>query len=329
MKKEAIEEGLQLVQLQEGETVTDFFLIREREIKQASNGSDYANFMLERNLDVIPARLWDVTAEQKEKLKSKALVKVEGTVLVYRGRVQLSIQRIRLATEEDQVNVSELISRKGVQREALWHELRLMMEELQSETLRAIVKQLFSSRLLRERLTTIPASKSYHHTYYAGLLHHIVHVTQAALQLLPLYPKVNKDIVVATCLLHDLGKTEVFTEAVAPDYSTTGELMGHIILGLELVQNAAKEAGVPSHNDELIGLKHCIASQFGEVNQGFGSAVSPKTAEAIFFQHVKQMNTMLHAFEVMQERTTEAWTYSPMFKRRMYTKGNDHSSKEG
>ncbi len=317
------------MQLQEGETITDFFLIKEREIKQASNGSDYANFMLERNLEVIPARLWDVTAEQKEKLTRKAIVKVEGSVLTYRGKLQLTIQRIRLATEEDQVNVSELISRKGVQREALWQELRFMMEEVQSETLRAIMKQLFSKRVLRERLTTIPASKSYHHTYYAGLLDHIVHVTQAALQLLPLYPKVNKDIVVTTCLVHDLGKTEVFTEAVAPEYSTTGELMGHITLGLELVHDAAKEAGISSHHDELIGLKHCIASQFGEVSQGFGSTASPKTAEAIFFQHVKQMNTMLHAFEIMQERTTETWTYSPMFKRRMYTKGNDHCSKEG
>ncbi|MFC0473252.1 3'-5' exoribonuclease YhaM family protein [Halalkalibacter kiskunsagensis] len=318
-----------MLQLQEGEMVTEFFLIKEREIKQASNGSDYANFLLERNLEVIPAKLWDITAEQKEKLKRKAIVKVEGSVLTYRGKLQLTIQRIRVATEEDQVNVSELISRKGVQREVLWHELRLMMEEVQSETLRAIMKQLFSRRILRERLTTIPASKSYHHTYYAGLLDHIVHVTQSALQLLPLYPKVSKDIVVTTCLVHDLGKTEVFTEAVAPEYSTTGELMGHIALGLELVYDAAKEAGIPSHNDELIGLKHCIASQFGEVSQGFGSTASPKTAEAIFFQHIKQMNTMLHAFEMVQERTTEAWTYSPMFKRKMYTKEHDHGNEEG
>ncbi len=203
------------------------------------------------------------------------------------------------------------------------------MEEVQSEVLRAIMKQLFSQRTIRERLTTIPASKTYHHTYYAGLLDHIVHVTQSAYQLLPLYPHVNKDIVLATCLLHDIGKTQVFTEAVAPDYTIAGELMGHIALGLELVHDAAREAGISSGDSELLALKHCIASQFGDVDQGLGSAMSPKTAEAIFFQHIKQMNTMLHAFEMMQERSKEPWTYSPMFKRKMYTHKMESSRKEG
>lgn len=303
----------------EGEMITDFFLIRERELKQATNGSDYANFLLERNLELVPARLWDVTAEQRSLFQRKSVVKIEGTMTSYRGQKQVNIQRIRLATDEDQVNVSELISRQGVIREELWHDLRIMMEEVQSEVLRAIIKQLYGQRPIRERLTTIPASKKDHHTYYAGLLDHIVQVTQSSYQLLPLYPTVNRDIVLTTCLLHDLGKTQVFTEAVAPDYTTSGELMGPVTLGLELVHDAAKEAGISSDNAELLALKHCIASQSGEVNQGFGSSVSPKTAEAIFFYHVKQMNIKLHAFEIMQERSQEPWTYSPMFKRKMYT----------
>ncbi|WP_332634422.1 3'-5' exoribonuclease YhaM family protein [Halalkalibacter flavus] len=318
-----------MLQLHEGETITTFFLIKEREIKQASNGSDYANFKLERNLEVIPARLWNITADQIDQLQRKAIVKVEGTVVNYREKLHLTIQRIRLATEADQINVSELISKKGVHREVLWHELRLMMEEIESETMRQIIKQLFSRKALRERLTTIPASKNYHHTYYAGLLDHIVHVTQSALQLLPLYPKINKSVVITTCLIHDLGKTEVFTDAVAPDYSTAGEFLGHITLSLELVQDAAREAGISRENDELLALKHCIASQYGEVSQGFGSTASPKTAEAIFFQHIKQMNATLQAFEMVQEKANEQWVYSPMLKRKLYTNMYDYGNKEG
>ncbi|ARK31722.1 3'-5' exoribonuclease YhaM family protein [Halalkalibacter krulwichiae] len=304
---------------QERDTITDFFLIKEREIKQASNGSEYANFTIEKNLHVILARLWDITDDQKRLFIRKSIVKIEGTVITYRGQVQLNINRMRLATDDDAINVSQLISKDGVNREELWHELRLMMEEVHSETLRSIIKNVFSQKLLRERLTTIPASKNYHHPYYAGLLDHIVHVSRAALQLLPLYPQVNRDIIMSACLLHDLGKTELFTEPVAPDYSTSGHLMGHIVLGLEIIHDAAREAGIPSHNEELMSVKHCIASQFGEVSQGYGSTVSPKTAEAIFFQHIKQMNTMLHAFEMIQERAKDEWTYSPMFKRKMYT----------
>ncbi|NEU29898.1 HD domain-containing protein [bacterium LRH843] len=306
--------------LEEGEKITGFFLIKERELKQASNGSGYANFLLERNLEQIPAKLWDITTEQRNQMKRKTVVKIEGTVISYRGQKQVNIQRIRLAVDEDQVKVSELISRKGVHREELWHDLRMMIEEVHSEVLRAIINKLFSQRTIRERLTTIPASKAYHHTYYAGLLDHIVQVTQSAILLLPLYPAIKRDIVLSTCLLHDIGKTQLFTEAVAPDYTTEGELMGHISLSLELIHDAAKEAGISSQDAELLALKHSVASQFGEVHQGFGSIVSPKTSEAIFFHSLKQMNTKLHALEMIQESAQEPWTYSPAFKRKMYTK---------
>ncbi|MDT8859392.1 CMP-binding protein [Alkalihalobacillus sp. MEB130] len=317
-----------MLQLHEGETITSFFLIKEREIKQAANGSDYANFKLERNLVMIPARLWDITNEQKKAFQRKTIVKVEGTVMTYREKLHLNIQRIRLATEEDQVNVSELISKKGVQREVLWQEFRLMMEEVDSQTLRSIIRQLFSNKGIRERMTTIPASKNYHHTYYAGLLDHIVHVTQSAMQLLPLYPNINKDIIIATCLTHEVGKTEVFTEAIAPEHSTAGELLGHIALSLELVQDAAKEAGIQRGNDELLALKHCIASQYGERSYGYGSTASPKTAEAIFFHHLKQMNATLQSFEVVQVTENEEWVYSPILKRKLFV-NNDYGSKEG
>ncbi|MET3505988.1 3'-5' exoribonuclease YhaM family protein [Halalkalibacter oceani] len=302
----------------EGEVISGFFLLREREIKQASNGSEYANFILERNLQLIPARLWDVTAEQRNLLQRKAVVKLEGTITSYKGQKQVNIRRIRLATEEDGVNVSELISRKGVLREELWHDLRMMMEDIHSEVLSAIVKQLYSQKTIRDRMTTIPASKAYYH-YYAGLLDHIVQVTQSAYQLLPLYPFVNRDIVLAACLLHDIGKTEVFTEVVAPEYSTEGEMLGHLALGLELISEAAREAGISVKDPELLALKHCVASQMGEVDDGYGSTVSPKTAEALFFHSIKQLNTKLHTFEMIAENAREPWTYSALFKRKMYT----------
>lgn len=317
-----------ILDVREGDVVTDFFFIREREIKQASNGSDYATFLLERNLEHIQARLWDITNEQKSIFDRKVIVKIEATMERYRGKRQLHINRIRLATEDDKVNVTELLARKGVQREDLWQDLRLLMEEIESETIRAIIKQVFGQRSFRDRFTTIPASKMYHHAYYAGLLEHVVHTAKSAYQLLPLYPYINKDIVIATCLLHDVGKTQLFTEAIAPDHTTVGELVGHLSLSLELIYDAAKEAGIARDNPELIRLKHCVASQFGEVSQGYGSAVSPKTAEAIFFYHLKQMNTLLHGFDILQEHARESWTYSPMFKRKLYTKKGkeeDHS----
>src|SRR5690606_35112358 len=96
--------------LEEGAQIKGFFLIKDREVKKASNGSLYANFILERNLEHIPARLWDITIEQEELLTRKAVIKVGGTVTSFRGQKQLNIHRIRLANEDDNVNVTELIS---------------------------------------------------------------------------------------------------------------------------------------------------------------------------------------------------------------------------
>jgi 3'-5' exoribonuclease len=155
------------------------------------------------------------------------------------------------------------------------------------------------------------------------LLEHIVHVTQSAYQLLPLYPKVKRDVVLAVCLLHDIGKIKAISDHISPEYTSDGELMGHIVLGIEIVNEAAHDAGISIENEEVVALKHCMLSQYGDVDWGFGSPVSAKTAESIFFHSIKQMNAQLNALDVMTERTKEAWAYAPMFKRKMYIQEHD------
>lgn len=304
----------------EGEVIVDFFYIREREVKQASNGSDYATFQLERNLQRIPAILWDLTSEQAQQFERHVIVKIEATVGFYRGQKQLTIQRMRLATKEDQIKVADLLSRDGVDREELWQELRLYMEEIESDALRKVIKEIFGHKSFRDRFTTIPAAKMYHHAYYAGLLEHVVQLARSAWQLLEVYPYLNKDVVITTCLLHDIGKTKAFLDATAPELTTEGEFFGSVSLSLEMITEAALRAGLDFNNDELIAVKHCVASQLGEVSQGYGSTASPKTEEAIFFSFLKQMNTQLNNVSMLKEQSPEKWAFSPMLKRRMFTK---------
>lgn len=315
--KEVYDVGL-FSKANEGEKFTNFFLIRERELKQASNGSEYATFLLERNLEIIPAQLWDLTKEQKESLQPKALIKGEGIVTTFKQKKLLKLLRVRLATSDDPVSISELISRKGISREELWQELRMLMEEVTSPILRNILRRVYSERTIREKLTTLPASKTYHHAYYAGLMHHIVELSRAAYQLLPLYPYVNRDLVLSACLLGDIGKTKALRDVVAPEYTSSGELMGHMVLGIEMINEAAREAGISTDDVEVIALKHLMLSQNGDVEKGYGSAVSEKTAEAIMLASIKEMNTKLHAIEMIGERSEEEWVYSPMFKRKMH-----------
>lgn len=294
-------------------TTTGFYMIRDRDIKQASNGSLYANFTLQQQHHLLSARLWDITEEQQEKFVLKSVIKVEGTLETYRSKQQLTIQKIRLATEEDQINRTELISKKGLSREDLWHELRMMMDEVESPILQQLIKKVYGDRGIREKITTMPASKKYHHAYYAGLLEQIVELMYAAMQVLPLYRQVNKDIVLALCLLGDIGKIKALTDPLTPSYTKTGELIGQLVLTVEMINQAAVSQGIDPNQDELQALKHGVLAQYPSAE---GGQIQPKTAEALLYYYIKKMNTELKVLEQMGEQE-DVFPYIDLFKRNM------------
>ncbi|WP_246589114.1 3'-5' exoribonuclease YhaM family protein [Desertibacillus haloalkaliphilus] len=302
----------------EGERVVGFFIIKDRVLKVAANGSEYLDFVLVDRKTTITAKLWDITAQQKEILQKKAVVKVEGIVHFYRNQKQLNIQRIRLAVEDDPVKLVDLIPHANVSREELWHDLRLFIDEIESPQLAQIIKRLFGDKNVRDLVTTIPAGKKLHHAYYAGLLEHIVTLCHGAVQLLSLYPFVNKDHVLATCMLHDIGKIKELSDPIAPEYTTEGELMGHIILGIEMINDAARELGFASDDPDIAAVKHCILSHHGDVDWGWGSAVSGKTPAAVFFHYLDQIDAKMNAMQAVNESGADEWNYSPMLKRRIY-----------
>ncbi|WP_096202682.1 3'-5' exoribonuclease YhaM family protein [Bacillus sp. FJAT-45350] len=309
-----------LLEKKEGERMVDFFIIKEREVSIASNGSEYISFTLGKGSETIRARIWDVSAEQKELFMKRSVVKVDATVTMYRNQKQLTIQRIRLATDEDPIRVQDLLISGNISREDLWVELRMCIEEIQSPVLSRMIKSILAKKEVRDSLTTIPAAKQYHHAYYAGLLEHIVSLCQGSLQLLPFYPHVDKDCVLASCILHDIGKTKALSDPIAPDYTTEGELVGHVVLGIEMVNEAAYEAGISTNNEEVVAVKHCMLCHYSDNGEELGGTVLGKTAEAIFFSQLDQLDTKMNALLQVKDSAEDGWSYSPMLKRRVFLK---------
>ncbi|WP_236034974.1 3'-5' exoribonuclease YhaM family protein [Alkalihalobacterium elongatum] len=305
---------------QEGERIVDYFIVRDRETSIATNGSEYISLTLSNKDGVIRAKVWDVTEKQKEWLIKRSMIKVDALVTFYRGQRQLNIQRVRLVTDDDAVELNDLLNHASIPREDLWQELRMFIEDIESETLCELIKTLLKKKDIREKLTTIPAAKQYHHAYYAGLLEHIVTLCHVSAQLLQVYPQLNKDVILAVCILHDIGKTKALSDPVVPDYTTNGELIGHVVLSIEMIIEGAIEAGISTDHHEVLAVKHCILS--GHVQDSVQSGVNSKTAEAIFFQHINKLDNQLNALFMIGNETNEEWTFSPMFKRRMYTSGN-------
>jgi 3'-5' exoribonuclease len=304
-------------EVNEGDRLIGFFLIKELQRKVAANGSEYFDILLSDSSGVISAKVWDITEEQKSTYDIKKIVKVDGLVNVFRNQKQLQIQRIRLSVDEDNVDIHTLVQRPDVSREQLWQELRMMIEEIESPVLTKLIKTVLVSKEIRDLLTTVPAGMKMHHAYYAGLLEHIVTLMHSATQLFPVYPNLNKDLVIATCLFHDIGKTREFSDPISPEYTTEGELVGHIVLGIEIINDAAREAGISPHDKELLALKHCILSHHGDVDLGYGSAISGKLPEAIFFHYLDQIDAKLNAMRMVSQSSDEKWVYSPMLRRKI------------
>lgn len=304
----------------EGDRLIGFFIIKDIQKKMANNGSLYFDLLLEDQSGTISAKLWDITDQQEEMFEAKKIVKIDGLVTLYRSQKQLQIQRIRLTTPEDGVEIEDVVQSVKIPREELWQELRMFIQEIESPLMSKIVKTILGTKAIRDRLTTIPAAKKMHHAYYGGLLEHIVTLMHTATSLIHIYPELNKDLVITTCLLHDIGKTKELSDPIVPQYTTEGELIGHLVLGVEMINEAALSNGIASDDRELLALKHCILSHHGEIELGYGSAVSGKLPEAVFFHYLDQIDAKLNGMQMTKQQSEEEWIYSPMLKRKILNK---------
>jgi len=308
-----------LTDYQEGERVITFCLVKGKEVGVASNQSEYLNLELGDRSGTITAKLWDVSAELKDAIQVKDVVKIDAVVQVYRGKKQLVIQRIRHATEADGVELESLIPVSPFPQNELWEKLEKTVEAMQSRTLQAILREVLADQEISERLRRYPAGVRMHHNYCHGLLEHIVGLLQASERLLPLYPHVDREVLFATCILHDIGKLYELSDPIAPDYTTPGQLIGHLVMGAEIVSDICRKLGIPLTDPEVLHLKHCILSHHGDVENGWGSAVSGKTPTAVLFHYLDQIDSKMNALrQTFADGEEEEWAYASALRRKVW-----------
>jgi len=308
-----------LTEYQEGERVVAFCLVKAKEAGVASNQSEYLNLELGDRSGTIMAKLWDVSPEIKEAITVKSVVKIDATVQNYRGKKQLVIQRIRPASAADEAHMESLIPVSPVPVNELWDKLAAAIQSLQSKTLRAIIEEALSDEEISGRLRYYPAGVRMHHNYYHGLLEHIVSLLTAAERLLLLYPQVDRDVLYATCIMHDIGKLYELSDPIAPDYTTPGQLIGHLVMGTEIVSGICRKLNIPLGDAEVLHLKHCILSHHGEVENGWGSAVSGKTPTAVLFHYLDQIDSKMNALgQTLADAGEEEWAYAGVLKRKVW-----------
>jgi 3'-5' exoribonuclease len=309
--------------LTDGENLEEVFLVAEKQLKANRKGDLFLQLDLRDRSGGISARYWNATEQQARTFDEGDFLRIKGKVQLFQGALQIIFTHFERVPRE-QVDLHEFLPRSRQDIGRLFERLRGMLLRLEQPQLRALVECFLMDEPLMVGLRQAPAGIRNHHAYLGGLLEHVVTMLDAADRLAPLYPEVNRDLLLMGIFLHDLGKVRELSYDRAFGYTDEGQLIGHIDIGLELL--AAKVARVPDLTGEpfptelLLRLKHMIVSHHGSYE--FGSPRLPMTPEAIALHYLDNLDAKIHSFtrDIREDSSTgSAWTpYNHNTQRRLF-----------
>ena len=297
--------------------VRSTFLVKSRERKMASNGAAYLDLIFQDTTGAIPAKLWDYSERTTPTFEVDDVVQVEGHVESYRGTAQIRVRKVaRCAPEE--VNLFDYLPRTQRNPEEMYAALLERVRAMGETPLRALLLAVLEDAAIAERFKLAPAAMSYHHAVLGGLLEHVSSLISLADRVADHYPWLRRDLVLAGLVLHDLGKIEELNFARGFRYSTRGQLVGHITIGLEIVQEKIRQIpGFPAQLKDQI--EHIILSHHGRLE--FGSPKEPMFPEALVVHYLDDLDSKLQAMReqyAADEGLVGDWTSrNPALKREL------------
>ncbi len=292
--------------LEVGDEIEGFYILKTAQIKTSNSGKPFLAGVAADRSGAVDVKCWDYAGPLGAQDEG-TVIKLRGSVTEYRGALQVILSRLRLAQADDQYNLGELVPVAPMDVDAGWRELLDMVDGLGDGDYRAVCRKVLER--YGERFRSIPGGKSMHHSFVSGLLMHTLYMARIAEQLAGVYPEVvDRDLLVAGTILHDVAKCDEFVISplgLVTEYSTKGQLLGHLVMGAQAVAEAAKELGIPEEKSIL--LQHMLLSHHGEPE--FGAAVRPMCAEAELLSMIDLIDSRMEIYkETMEE--TEVGTFS-------------------
>lgn len=258
-------------------TTEGFCLVKSAAVRTDVKGTEYLDMVLADSEGECVAKLWNYSRVGHGSYDVNDIIKVRGTVQVWKDTEQFKIDRIRLATEDDHVDMGKIIPTAPFDPQAMYDELYQTAASFDDEDLKRIVQYLLREN--REQLLIYPAGVKLHHATRGGLLHHTTSVLKLAKRIAELYPSLHKDLLFAGAILHDIGKIrelDADTLGIAGAYTNEGQLLGHINVGMAMIASAAEITMIEPKTAML--LEHMILSHHGKPE--FGSPRLPMFPEA-------------------------------------------------
>jgi 3'-5' exoribonuclease len=290
--------------LKPGDPVLLFLELRSKDRRKTRSGQDYLDLVVGDASGSLQAKMWsDAIRKWGTDFTPGDVVKIEGRVELYRDRNQIVVEKIRHAEPSEVPDPSALRKATPYSPDDLLEELKQISRTLEPPQLAELVDFILEKH--RDPLKTLPAAKMIHHAYQGGLLEHVVTVTRKVEAVLRLEPKINRDLAIAGAILHDIGKVRELALA-GKTRTMEGRLIGHVVLGAELLREAAWEKGL-SEQPWLRELEHIVLSHHGETE--FGAPVRPMTREAILVHFIDNLDAKLKIMEeALESADSEGFT---------------------
>ena len=282
-----------------GDQIEGFFLLQDAYAKTTLAGKPFLSMVLSDCTGAIDAQIWDYTGPVTPK-DTGAVAKIRGTVSEFKGTLQITVDRLRLADASDQYSVGDLVPTAPIDVEATWQKLQEIIDSIEDHDYRSICQEMMNRH--GEKIKSLPAAKGIHHSFLNGLLMHTAFMLQTADFLAGMYRSViDRNLLIAGTLLHDFAKCEEFTTSslgLVTDYSMKGQLLGHLVMGAHEVANIAAELKIPDEKSVL--LQHLILSHHGEPD--YGAAVRPMCAEGELLSYIDMIDSRMEIYrETLEE----------------------------
>jgi len=305
-------------QIKAGDKINCSFLVEEKSLAFSQKGMPYLNIQLKDKTGKVSGRVWDNALEMTERFRKGEIIRILARAVTFREVIQLSITEIHAIGDHEVDWADYLPAAKGNITE-MYGELMSIVDGVTSPHLSALLKAFFADEKIVSLLCRIPAAKGFHHSTIGGLLEHTLSVAKLLVITAEHYPRTNRDLLITGGILHDIGKIREFSFQGNVDYSDEGRLLGHIAIGVEILNE--KLASVADFPPRLaMELRHIIISHHGELE--FGSPRRPKTLEAMIVHQIDDLDAKANAIQEYidhSDMSESDWTpYHRLFDRYLF-----------
>ena len=299
--------------LVEGETIRNIYLCKGKRSAETRNGKPYDNLILQDKTGTLDGKVWDPNSNGIADYVENDFIEVFGDVITYNNNLQLNIRQIRKAAEGEYAP-ADYMPTTDKSTDGMYQELLSYINRIENSYLRQVVEFYFvKDEAFEKKFKAHSAAKNVHHGFSGGLLEHTLSVLKFCEYMVGAYPILNRDLLYTAAICHDIGKVKELSSFPENDYTDDGQLLGHIVIGVEMMSDAIRS--IPNFPERLASeLKHCIIAHHGELE--YGSPKKPALAEALALNFADCTDAKMQTLtEIFKEKNSNDWLgYNRLFE---------------